>query len=534
MKQVFHLFRKDVRHHWIVIMLCQAALAMYGWNEVNRWSDGPNFRANDWSNFIALLLVVCWSLFILRVVQDESLVGDRQFWVTRPYEWKKLLAEKLLMVLVFLHLPLLIVGTFLLAKAGFPPAPHLLGLLWMQVLLLQLPFLPLLALAAVTRNLVQGVVTLLAAFLATVGINMLPGFFRAGTSHFYTTAAYGFYFAQPHGPRTSDLQGVALILACLGAVGLQYTRRKTVASRAWLIAGVAAMAIITLASAYARRNRDPFPIPNHPTIAFQAGLDPVKLLPSMSPVDKDEGVSIGIPMSASGIPLREFGWIRGIRLVLETPDGFRWDGRWPGSIEFLQSGDNRWRAMFQMDYEAYQRLHSAPLTAHISTSVDVFRESRFETVAATDGEFSVPGVGRCRIWQRDQRSLHCNSPLTPPGMAVVRVEPASSTCLDKMVLPPAAIYGLPYSWERRFSSASVEYGVSPIATSFFTFGYFSDLVQICPGTPLIFSLPELVENVRSDSEIEGLHLDDYRQSRFSSNPITAPDGVRLGMPPPPR
>jgi len=30
------------------------------------------------------------------VVHAESLVGDRQFWITRPYEWKKLLTAKAL------------------------------------------------------------------------------------------------------------------------------------------------------------------------------------------------------------------------------------------------------------------------------------------------------------------------------------------------------------------------------------------------------------------------------------------------------
>jgi hypothetical protein len=72
----------------------------------------------------------------VRVVQGESLVGDRQFWVTRPYEWKKLLLSKFLFLLVFLNLPLLILDVVLLAIAKFSPLHYAVGLLWMQLLIL--------------------------------------------------------------------------------------------------------------------------------------------------------------------------------------------------------------------------------------------------------------------------------------------------------------------------------------------------------------------------------------------------------------
>jgi hypothetical protein len=37
------------------------------------------------------------------VIHAEALVGDRRFWLTRPYEWKKLLGAKALFLLVFLY-----------------------------------------------------------------------------------------------------------------------------------------------------------------------------------------------------------------------------------------------------------------------------------------------------------------------------------------------------------------------------------------------------------------------------------------------
>jgi hypothetical protein len=527
MKQIFHIFRKDVRHHWIVILLCQAALVFFCRSEVSSWSGHSGGNSPE---LIGLLLFFSWCIFIFRVVYDEVLVGDRQFWVTRPYEWNKLLAEKFLLVLVFLTLPLLVAGALLLAKAGFSPAPHVLGMLWMQLLLLQFPFLPLLALGTVTRNLTQGLLTLLAVFLFTLMVEAAPASFRAG--HYMVGVSLGLYFSEPG--KFSDPQGLALLLACVIAIGLQYSRRKTLQSRAWLAGGILAMLIIRLVSAYATRNTDPFPVPERQTIPFRAGVQPGHL-PTKAFVQPDEAFDIGIPLHASGIPQNMLGRFRGMRVVLEAPDGYRWNGSSHGGVQLLQPGDNYWLGLVPMEYEAYKRLRSVPLKAHVTLSVDVLREPSFENVSATDGEFDVPGLGRCRVMDVGKRELRCNSPLKTPSI-IVRVNPVLSTCTDQPVFRPGPVYGLPYAWSPRFGSGPADYGISPVAASFFSFWNFSDLVRICPGTPLIFSFPEFAENVRSDFDIPDFRVDDYRSPGFGNGDtkMTAGDGIRLGLPPPPR
>ena len=79
-------------------------------------------------------------------------MGDRQFWVTRPYEWKKLLAAKVLFGLTFVNLPLLVLDVFLLAKAGFRPTDYIVGLFWMQLMIALYFMLPVAALATVTAT----------------------------------------------------------------------------------------------------------------------------------------------------------------------------------------------------------------------------------------------------------------------------------------------------------------------------------------------------------------------------------------------
>jgi hypothetical protein len=342
----------------------------------------------------------------------------------------------------------------------------------------------------------------------------------------------GLYFSEPG--KFSDPQGLALLLACVAAIGLQYSRRETLQSRIWLAGGIMAMLIITLVTAYATRNTDPFPVPERQTIPFRAGVQPGHCSTKTS-VQQDEPFDIGIPLHASGIPQNMLGRFRGMRVVLEAPDGYRWNGPSHGGVQLLQPGDNYWHGVVPMEYEAYKRLRSVSLKAHVTLSVDVLRESSFENVSATDGEFDVPGLGRCRVVV-GKRELRCNSPLKPPSTVVARVNPALSTCTDKPAFPPGPVYGLPYAWTPRFGSGPANYGISPVAASFFSFWNFSDLVRICPGTPLIFSFPEFAENVRSDFDIPDFHLDDYRRPGYGNDDdkMTTADGIRLGLPLPPR
>ncbi|HLW51930.1 MAG TPA: hypothetical protein VKW06_03720 [Candidatus Angelobacter sp.] len=527
MSQTLHIFRKDVRQHWIVILLCQVALLLYSWNVVESWR-GSSFGPQITASLLHLLLPLTWIFFILRVVQSESLVGGRQFWVTRPYEWKKLLAEKVLLVVVFLNLPALIAGAFLLVEAGFSPAPHVLGLLWIQLLLFLVPFLPLLALASITRNLIPAVVTLLVLLFLMVGASFLM-------LYTYSSGAVGFVGLGVYVPHASGgLESMALLFACLVAVVLQYARRRTVQSRMWLIGGLLAAMTISLVSAYAERGKDPFPAPAKQTLPFHAALDPVKLTLVRRELEKDESVPIGIPVSASGIPENFLGSIHGMRLVLEGPRGEHWDGISNRAAELLVPGDNRWKAVFQMNYETYQRLRSLPLKAKVTLSVDSFREQNFETVTAGGGEFEVPGIGRCRLW-RYQQVLHCNSPLVSAPAVVLRLDPNLSTCPveeGKQSNPPA-LDGLPYAWWPGRSSELPEGGVSPVASTLFYFWNF-DHTRICPGTALNFSFPKFSENVRNDFEISDFKLDDYRRPDFSTDGISNAAGVKLGLPRPPR
>src|SRR5882724_7963449 len=165
MNQILHIFKKDTRRHWPEILISLALLAMFTRHEFHPWQNAasrgfsnPLFFIFD-GRIITPALVLFWAYLTLRVVQGESLVGDRQWWVTKPYEWSNLLAAKLLFILAFISVPLFHVHFLLLHQFGFPVLRNLPALLLTQLGLYFVLFMPALLLASLTKNLGQLLLT---------------------------------------------------------------------------------------------------------------------------------------------------------------------------------------------------------------------------------------------------------------------------------------------------------------------------------------------------------------------------------------
>src|SRR5580704_12726232 len=113
MNQTLHIFLKDARRFWAEIFVSVAVTA--GLIGICIVMHGSNNYALDlhtqiFATLAGLLMVLVpagWWVLITRVIHAERLVGDTQFWITRPYVWNKLLSAKLLFLLAFLYLPFL-------------------------------------------------------------------------------------------------------------------------------------------------------------------------------------------------------------------------------------------------------------------------------------------------------------------------------------------------------------------------------------------------------------------------------------------
>ena len=103
-KQTLHILRKDLRHLAPEISVSLSLVALFAWIAPAAWPGyigkmaypGAQFGAPQIMGvFLHALIPISWLVLISRSVHDESLVGDKQFWVTRPYTWYSLLAAKL-------------------------------------------------------------------------------------------------------------------------------------------------------------------------------------------------------------------------------------------------------------------------------------------------------------------------------------------------------------------------------------------------------------------------------------------------------
>ena len=165
MRQALHILWKDMRHHWPEIVLL--ALTTGFWARISVETLLPE---DDWiAPAAAGLLGVMWLAMVARVLHGEPLVGDREFWQTRPYRWYWLLLAKVSFLALFLLGPVGIAEGWMLWKSKLAMEWIWVGLVARNMALLMfLVLMPLMALAAVTRNMVQYILALLGLGLAVV------------------------------------------------------------------------------------------------------------------------------------------------------------------------------------------------------------------------------------------------------------------------------------------------------------------------------------------------------------------------------
>jgi len=223
MNQILTL-KKDLWRLWPVAVLTCLMLAILA--NADRWrADWMPSPMEGWMN---LVLSAAWACMTALVVLEDPLVGDNQFWMTRPYRWSALLSAKLALVVLMIHLPLFLADVYVLGARGFPPLLHLDVLLVKQFLLFGALTLPAIAVATLVRSFVHFVVVLFV-------IATLLAFLSGGLQTFPV-----------YSHETSQLRDniVRLLLVCTSTVvvGLRYSRRRSIAGLVIGIAGALAAA----------------------------------------------------------------------------------------------------------------------------------------------------------------------------------------------------------------------------------------------------------------------------------------------------
>ncbi|HLH18086.1 MAG TPA: hypothetical protein VKX45_12755 [Bryobacteraceae bacterium] len=404
MRQGFHIFKKDVRHLWIEIAVALAAAGLFAFIHTHAefWQNRARIPQTIAGLLASFLLPVSWVLLIVRAIHGETLTGDREFWLTRPYHWRSLLAAKLRFVVLFVNLPVLAAQAVILQAHGFDLSAELAPLLWNQALLTAAVFLPVAAIAALTTGIVQcllvGLVALAGTLLLTLGLNL-----RA-------VAIAGEGWGAMEWVHTD----YALLIVAIAASAIlfwQYSKRRTVAGRAG--AG-AAMVILVLGTPVSWRQA--FAIQSW--FSQQAAASAIHVRwnsgfqwMTRALIRPGQGVTLNVPLEIAGVAEGLAAKPEGLTFSIERPGGIVWRAEGPqnvtvnGQLVALRS---------TIDESLYWKVKDQRLTLRGNLYLTLYGNRHDVRVPVNGGAQAVPGIGRCTAVGRPALYfLTCYSALRP-------------------------------------------------------------------------------------------------------------------------
>lgn len=520
MSRILHIFRKDLMHFWKEVLLSWCLLGLYVWQVGEKLhathgtyglgaiAGGAVFGAG--SGLTEFLLVLSWWVLVVRLVQDEGLVGDRQFWLTRPYRWVELLAEKIIFVLLLIHVPLFIAQLVMLRLADFAPLPYLGGLLYMHASLFGFTA-AVLTIATVTATLVQ---TILAVFVLLL--------YGAGNSLVMSQIPNS---SIPHLQSAWDpVEGLLLLGAVIGVILLQYARRRTAVSRGIIIAMGVLTTLIGVVTPYAKLIAKNYALVNSDQDSgLRIVLDTRKLeKPSTPPrfnrvptkPREEKNVNVMIPLLASAPSDDELVEINGIRVSIDSLGRHQWQSHWQPYGSVIIVPDTGMFAGLLMPKNTFESLKSSLVGVRIELALSVFRKGNEHwQVIAEDGDFPAPRLGLC-FMPNSPEMLECRAPLRRVIQILATANSSESTCesLNNAAVPDFT----GYYWKLEGSTAP-EPGINPVVDEPLFFSKMNPKrgdevrsVRVCPGTPMYFTSLELTRRISTITSLNDIRLSDYR------------------------
>jgi hypothetical protein len=505
MSQILHIFRKDVRHHWPEILLSLALLVSFTIEQPRAWTHQTldSRFLSGLINFLPVFMVLSWVFLIIRLVQGEPLVGDRLFWITRPYEWHKLLAAKLLSIAIFVHLPLFISQLILLKLASFSVIASIPGLLFIHFLFILALVLSSLTIASITSGIGQAALVILALLLCLLGL--LLSFAVNPDMDFATDA-------------TDAIQGLIYLGAASTAILVQYIYRRTRLARL-VVAGAAALIIlvIVLAPYQTLIHRD-FPLPTQAhSLPAQFTLDRSLSFEHTRENDTNsygDEVSLEIPFKISGLEEKTLAGIRGVKLDIEMPTGERWSTHWHSLYETVTYGRTLEWPNFSMKRAVFNRIRNAPVRAHITFALNVYRAGAATQLLVAGDRLNIASGARC-LNDLSQNGLHCFSALKQPQPLLVMAMLPNSSCQISQEALAEGLAQTPAFYSVLSSDDTPDLAFSPIKqfdidlSRHFVFEDRQIRLPICSGTSLFVSKPEFLYSVRDEIDLGDITLNNY-------------------------
>jgi hypothetical protein len=381
MKQVRLILWKDMRHLWPQLGLYAVLLAAFAWAVPQTWpGSAPNSFLAVFVTLLKILIGASYFVLITSVVQADRLVGEEQFWITRPYDWRSLLGAKLLFVVICVALPFVLMQWVLLHVAGLDPLTAKAGmassLLWFA-----LPaWLPLMVIASVTDSLAKAF-TLLAALLVA----------WTGTLQFILTGTA----SRMSPPYEFALFGPLFGILLLAIVAYQFARRRTAHSRIAIAVTLALFMLFIFGV-----DKQGFGAPVKELIRTHYEVPPKGSLelefgPGAVPYEERgedlqylrNFVEVKLPIRLVGLP--SDARIRGPNVAVAfAANGIRYAGPWQNaSLSEDAIG-------FPIPKDIFARIAGVETTLHLELIAEEMTPTQVEHVAAAD-RFSAPMNGNC-------------------------------------------------------------------------------------------------------------------------------------------
>ncbi len=387
MPMMLHIFLKDARRLWWVVLAAWVPLTALAWLDAAR----TDWLINQPEGWLNLLVPLAWACLIAMAVQEEPLADKQHFWITWPYRWPALLASKLLFVTAFIHIPALVADAAVVAAHGFPLGSSIPSLLWKQAVLAAVVTGPAMALASICRRIPHFLVaaTLLfggAAYLAAFSGTMRP-------------------WLAPDTLR-GELPAIVVAASAVLVILLQYSRRRTGSSR--VLAGVSVLAAVALYTSLTPTLTARLRVALHPDrTALSVRLsDSRPEVPRALWVRRTEAAFafLAVPVTISPAPRAPEFLIDRPELELVASDGRRLrsvvptPGYRPGPSDVIayfvpsEQGQN-WLGL-RIPRRVMDQFRSGPVAIVGRSTMNLI--SRGETTwMPADGSTAVPGLGRC-------------------------------------------------------------------------------------------------------------------------------------------
>ena len=415
--QPLHICRKDLTHLWPETLFVLILFVAFAFAAPSGWAGSEYFTyITLLSGLLKILMPISWLVLIARAIQDESLVGDRQFWTSRPYHWFDLLAAKALLIFLCIYLPFFLMQVYLLKHAGLHPMLSIPALLHNLLLLTVVLIIPLAALSAVTSTFPR----VLLAFIAALIYILVLG----GTVFWMNLLK----MQTPHLDWLLD--GIFVILPAIVLL-FQYRTRKTTISRIALACiPLIAVVIILLTPNDAILAHD---YPVSATAPKLTGMSEQFHPPTTPPGEVlvvRGHATVGLPVAAANIGDDINLRVIGARVTVTAP-GVSY------TSPFLNGGNAAFSARsplalvsFLMPADVFNKIRNVPADIHLQLATEQIKVDKPSTWHATLLPFSVPGKGLCRFPpDSDQRGVPtCSYPLVQPEFSFVSAPVAAQSC----------------------------------------------------------------------------------------------------------